>query len=76
MPATRLDLQGISVQVTEVTDVVATEPELDGEGYWSRDIHVFGEPEISGGSLPIVATFRLRALQKDLIEITAPEQEF
>jgi hypothetical protein len=76
MPATSLDLKGIAVQITDVNNVVVTETAQDLEGYWSRQIYVYGEPELSGGNPPIVAILHIRALQEEAIAVTAPEQKF
>ena len=76
MPATSLDLKGISVQITDATGVSVTEVEQDDDGYYYRDIHVLGEPELSGSPSPVVATLRIRALSEEGIEVTAPEQKF
>ena len=73
---TTVDISEIKLLVDNVTDVVVTEAEQDTDSKWVREIRVFGEPAIEGGTKPVVATIRIKSETKENVNLTAPSVDF
>lgn len=77
MPSTvRVHTLEHKVEVVEVTDVVITNSEQAPDGQWVREIRVFGPPVATGGALTTTFTLRIVAPTREVLEVTAPPQQF
>jgi hypothetical protein len=59
------------IEITNVLDVIQTEPEQDLQGMWVREIRIYGTPEEGVSGLPQVLAVRLRSPVKDNLKITS-----
>lgn len=73
---TTIDTTAQTLFVDGVTDIVVTEAEQDTDTEWVREIRVFGEPLLSGGTQPVVLTLRLKSPVKANINVTSPPLDF
>lgn len=73
---TDIAITGQTLLIDGVTDIVVTTAEQDADTEWVREIRVFGEPLIEGGTKPVVVTLRLKSPVKEDINVTSPPLDF
>ena len=78
MTVTAVNLRTVTLDLTDVTDIIITDTEDDVEqgGYYVREIRVYGEPVAGSTTKPLVATLRVRSMTESDIDVSTPELTF
>ena len=74
--AATVNISAQFLEVTDVGDVIVTDTQQSPDGDYVRDLRVYSRPTGSDEAKALLVQIRIRAMTREMLEITAPPQNF
>ena len=73
-----INIIGQFLEISDVGDVIVTDTQQSPDGDYVRDIRIFSRPLGAGteSGAALLVQLRVRAMTREMLDITAPPQNF